>query len=337
MDGLPTELVLAAAQRLRVGGVVAFPTETVYGLGADALNPVAVAEVYELKGRPTANPLIVHVSGPEMARTAVSAWPDAADRLARAFWPGPLSLVLPKHDRVPAQVTARGPSVAVRCPDHPVALALLFEFAGPIVGPSANLSGQVSPTTSAHVRESFDEARVMVLDGGPCRAGIESTVVSLLALAGGGRPRILRPGVIGAEQLSEVLGAPVDPPASPAAPVGNGAALSPGLLGRHYAPRTPVVLFDEPQWPTVLDQVNRPVVVLARRARHLPDLRHAGRLITMPAEPEAYAARLYAALREADAAGAAVILVERPPPPEAGPVWHAIADRLNRAAARADD
>ena len=167
-----------AASRLRDGGVVAFPTETVYGLGADAFSDAAVSRVFALKGRPSRNPLIVHVSGPLMAKRVTATWPVEAQRLADAFWPGPLSIVLPKRPEVPDIVTGGmgSASVAVRCPDHPTALALLYEFGSPLVGPSANLSGSISPTTAAHVRAAFSEQDVLVLDGGPCATGIESTV-----------------------------------------------------------------------------------------------------------------------------------------------------------------
>jgi L-threonylcarbamoyladenylate synthase len=332
----PLQLIRAAAARLRAGGVVAFPTETVYGLGADALSEVAVARVFSLKGRPERNPMIVHVSGPEMARRVVAEWTDRADRLARAFWPGPLTLVLRRAAALPGLVTGGGDTVGVRCPDHPAALALLMEFGGPLVGPSANPSGGVSPTTAAHVRGSFPESEVMVLDGGPCAGGIESTVLSLVEPAG--RARILRPGLIGAPEISQVLGEHV----APFAPANHGASAplpSPGLLSRHYAPRTPARLFDPSEWPEVLQRAGGSAVVLAHSALGTPHsaLGTPPTLIPMPRDPEGYARRLYAALREADAAGASIILIERPPHGGAGELWSAIADRLNRATAPADN
>ena len=172
--------IAAAAQRLREGRLVAFPTETVYGLGADALSEPAVARVFAAKGRPSHNPLIVHVSSIEMAQRVVKEWTREADALARAFWPGPLTLVLEKAACVPGSVTGNGPNVAVRWPRHPVAAALIESFGGPIVGPSANPSGFVSPTTAWHVHQAFAGMDVLVLDGGPCEVGIESTVVSLV-------------------------------------------------------------------------------------------------------------------------------------------------------------
>lgn len=315
--------ITTAARILREGGVVAFPTETVYGLGADAFNERAVARVYELKGRPKRNPLIVHVSGPEMARRVVSTWTDDAEALAREFWPGPLSIILPKSPALPEIVTAGGPSVAVRCPFHPTALALLFEFESPLVGPSANLSGQVSPTTAQHVRQAFPEDDVFVLEGGACTGGIESTVLSL---ADPKHPVILRPGLVGPEEIARVLRRSVTL-ASPASQ-GDGALPSPGLMDRHYAPRTPARVFDAADWPRVVEQAPGPAVVVTHRLR---DVHPPHRLICMPIDAHEYAAALYAALREADAQDAAVILVERPP--TEGAVWHAIADRLRRATA----
>jgi L-threonylcarbamoyladenylate synthase len=320
-----------AADRLRAGGLVAFPTETVYGLGADAFSEAAVRKVFELKGRPGNNPLIVHVEDEAMARRVVAQWPRRAAELARAFWPGPLSIILPKRAELPDMVTggrrAEGTGVAVRCPDHPVALALLRAFGGPLVGPSANPSGRVSPTTAAHVREAFKEDEVMVLDGGACRAGIESTVVSLMQE----RARVLRPGVIGAERIAAVLDEPVDAARAEQATIGPLA--SPGLLASHYAPAAPTIIFDDADWPSVLAGSTGVVVVLTHRSRAVaaPHIR-----IGMPGDASGYAAGLYAALREADALGPARIVVERPPmtggDEASTATWRAVADRLSRAA-----
>ena len=317
------EDIAAAVARLRAGGLVAFPTETVYGLGADALNERAVRLVFETKGRPATNPLIVHVASPAMARTVVSHWPPEAEALARAFWPGPLSLVLPKAPHVPGVVTAGGPNVAVRCPDHPTALALIEAFDGPLVGPSANPSGRVSPTTAEHVRASFDERQVMVLDGGPCRAGIESTVVKL-----GEGARILRPGLTSAGDIARVLGRPVQQTSEHAPEQLE----SPGLLASHYAPATPLTLCGVHELPAHLRTARRVVVIshvpLAVPASHV--------LRSMPADAAAYARELYAALREADAQGADRIVVVEPDPNADGPeggTWFAVLDRLRRAAA----
>ncbi len=294
---------------------MAFPTETVYGLGADAFDAGAVARVFAAKGRPASNPLIVHVSGEDMARTVVSDWTEDAGRVAAAFWPGPLTLVLPKAGRVPEGVTAGGATVAVRCPDHPITLALLEAYGGPLVGPSANVSGGVSPTIAAHVRESLPGADVFVLDGGPCRGGIESTVLLL-----GESPRVLRPGLIGSEELSIVLGRPV---ADAAAVEETGPAMSPGVQGMHYAPRARAVLFEgELSIPA-----GAAVVLTLGPGKHAA----ARGQIEMPTEPHAYAAQLYAALREADAMGPELIAIEAPP--RTGPVWEAVWDRLRRATA----
>jgi L-threonylcarbamoyladenylate synthase len=318
------EEIAGAVGRLRAGGIVAFPTETVYGLGADAFNVHAVARVFGLKGRPPGNPMIVHVYGEEMARrvAAPDAWSTDAAALASAFWPGPLTIVVRKSAALPAIVTAGAPTVAVRAPDHHVALALIAGLGSPIVGPSANPSGRISPTTAAHVREAFGEADVLVLDGGPCRGGIESTVVSLAGPAA----RVLRLGLVTGAEIGRVLGRPVEiaPPGEAAA--ADAPAPSPGMQERHYAPRTPAVLFAPDQWPRALT-VRRAAVLSSRSLT--PPLHPPHVLIRMPADAAAYAARLYAALREADELGADLIAIERPP--DSGPVWDAIRDRLARA------
>ncbi|MBL8763789.1 MAG: threonylcarbamoyl-AMP synthase [Phycisphaerae bacterium] len=342
-----------AVQRLRRGGLVAFPTETVYGLGADALTPIAVARVFAAKGRPAHNPLIVHVTGREMAERRVCEWNDAAERLARQFWPGPLTLVLPRSPDVPEAVSGGDASVAVRCPDHPAALALLFKFGGPLVGPSANRSGEVSPTEAWHVRESFpDEAEVMIIDAGPCQHGIESTVVMLAD----GCPRVLRPGVVGVEALSAALGRKVEAIArvgdggvpGPGRAGGRLAALSPGLCDRHYAPRTRAVLVGSDELDDLIDEFEGEGVVLITAG--LTDREGIAGIVQMPFDAAGYAARLYAALREADAMGGRLIAVERPAgmaepsrgvdgPSSCGTkqadldraIWTAVADRLARA------
>ena len=335
-----TSDILAAVERLRAGGVVAFPTETVYGLGADALSERAVARVFALKGRPSNNPLIVHVSGPEMAARVVApgAFSEDALRLTRALWPGPLSIVLPKAAGVPSIVTGGGPNVAVRCPDHPVTLALLLAFGGPLVGPSANLSGHVSPTTAAHVREAFDQEQALVLEGGACRGGIESTVVSLLS----GDARVLRPGLIGAGEIGRILGRQVEVGVSDTGGGADGGAdgraggalASPGLLSRHYAPRTPAMLLARAELEeTLREEPWRSAAVLAFSPLPAEDEDAAGTVHTllMPAEDVEYAGVLYAALRQADALGVERILIERPS--GTSEVWAAVLDRLRRASA----
>lgn len=320
MNAGPEEIA-HAVERLARGGLVAFPTETVYGLGADATDAQAVGRVFAAKGRPANNPLIVHVSGVEMARTVVAAWPPIADRLAAAFWPGPLSLILPKASHIPGIVTGGGPNVAVRCPDHATTLSLLFAFGRPLVGPSANPSGRVSPTRAEHVREAFPPELVDVLDGGPCRGGIESTVVSLV-----GEPTILRPGLIGPAELSKAAGVPIVQ--STHDHTSHAPAASPGLLAQHYAPVTPAFLFSPSQRGTVEARLGsgQAGVALVIDGDDLPPPH---RTIRMPREASAYASQLYAALREADAANAAAIFVEQPP--ATSELWTAITDRLRRA------
>lgn len=326
MGAGPEEIAHAVA-RLRAGGVVAFPTETVYGLGADALNPDAVARVFSLKGRPATNPLIVHVCDESMARrvAADGAWTRDAQALARAFWPGPLTIVVARAPGVPGIVTGGGPTVAVRCPDHHVTLALIEGFGGPLVGPSANPSGGVSPTTPDHVHAAFAPEDVLVLDGGACRGGIESTVVSLV----GPEPAVLRRGPIGPDEIARVLGRPVASPAPGAAAPGDAPAPSPGMQPRHYAPRTRLILLPGADPGEAFAGRADRVVVLSIDA---PAPRPGVTVIPMPRDAPGYAARLYAALREADTLGADLIAVQTPP--GRGPLWDAIRDRLARAAER---
>lgn len=308
-----THDIEAAAESLRRGDAVAFPTETVYGLGASALDTHAVDKVFALKGRPSNNPLIVHVSTIEMAQELVTSWPDHAAVLAEHFWPGPLTLVLPKSDAVPNNVTGGGGTVAIRVPNHPIALELISEVGGPIVGPSANVSGGVSPTAAAHVDGAFTPD-ILVLEGGACTTGIESTVVRVTVDGA----QVLRPGVIGVEDLAKVV--PVvesDPVSNTAAPLP-----SPGLLTKHYAPGTPTKFADE----VAEDLLGAGAILLA-----ISPAPAGQKSIQMPTEAGAYAARLYAALREADAMNADLILIERPT--GNGPIWDAVRDRLRRATA----
>lgn len=322
----PNQVEIArAAERLRNGGLVAFPTETVYGLGADALNVAAVARVFALKGRPPNNPLIVHVFDELMARLVVREWPAGAEALAKAFWPGPLTIVLSKGADVPALVTAGGQTIAVRCPDHPAALGLIRAFGGPIVGPSANPSGLVSPTRAEHVRTAFAAEIALdgltVLDGGPCRAGIESTVVDVAS-----SPAVLlRRGVVTPEQVGAVLRHGVvvrDRAAEPLGPMS-----SPGMLERHYSPRSPARLFEASEWPEAPGAVGGVAVVVTHQRARVVDPPHV--LVRMPMDAEGYASRLYAALHEADALQPEVILIEAPRAD--GALWDAVRDRLRRA------
>lgn len=306
--------IQAAAGILAEGGVVAFPTETVYGLGADALSADAVARVYALKGRPSNNPLIVHVSSIEMARSVASQWPETADKLAQAFWPGPMTIVVPKHERVPVSVTGGGETVAIRMPAHEMARQLIEAFGGPVVGPSANASGSISPTAAAHVAESLGE-RVPVLDGGPCDRGIESTVVRVEHDS----VSILRLGVIGRGEIERVV-----PVVETSEENASDALPSPGMLTRHYAPRTPTRVVEARDVASMLAEHPR-AALLSITPTNRPGT------IPMPADAPTYARCLYAALREADAMGTDLILVERPG--GIGPIWDAVRDRLGRASA----
>ena len=303
-----------AAELLRAGRLVAFPTETVYGLGANALDEVAVRRVFEVKGRPATSPLIVHVSSIEMARnTVVREWPAAAQKLAERFWPGPLTLVLPKRAQIPDIVTAGLDTVGVRMPAAPDILEMI-DYAGvPVAAPSANRFTEVSPTTAEHVRESLDGAVDLILEGEPSRIGIESTVLSLA----GARPVLLRPGMITTGEIESLIG-----PVTIAGPVANGAAhASPGLHRKHYSPRTRVVLVDGGRLP----ESGRGAYL--RIATAAP----AARAVQMPADANGYAARLYAVLHELDGEGWDWIAVETPPD---APEWAGIRDRLQRAAAQ---
>lgn len=334
----PSELG-RAVDRLRAGGLVAFPTETVYGLGADAQNEAAIARVYLAKGRPAANPLIVHVADAGAARTCLRQWTDAAQALAETFWPGPLSIILPRAESIPPIATAGGPNVAVRCPDHPLTLALLRAFGGPLVGPSANRSGHVSPTTPAHVREEFPGDDVMVLDGGPCRAGIESTVVDLTV-----EPALIRrPGVVGLEELAAVIPGVAHAPAlargeSAGGVMDDGGPLpSPGLLERHYAPRSRAILFQPEDFVSLTSRHAPGGVIVLTHVERVATPGDRIEIVLMPSSARAYAAALYATLRAVDAHRPGLIAIEHPPRGAVDPaeraLWDAITDRLRRATA----
>lgn len=315
-----------AAEMLASGGLVAFPTETVYGLGADASSPAAVARIFAAKGRPIDHPLIVHLADARQLGQWARDVPAVAWRLAQAFWPGPLTLILPRGHEVPAAVTGGLDTVAVRVPDHPLALALLARFGGGIAAPSANRYGRVSATTAEHVREELGEQVDLVLDGGPCDVGIESTIVDA------SDPRrlvILRPGVIGATELRRVVGTALasgDP----------GPVRCPGRKASHYAPRARVILVSEG---------DDAVAGIARwRAEGLrvgwlasqppPGSPESAIWLPLAGNPSQQARVLYRRLRQADQLDVQVLLVV--PPPEEG-IGHAIADRLRRAAGMGDD
>lgn len=315
-------LIAEAAAVLRRGGLVAFPTETVYGLGGNALDATACARIFAAKGRPANNPIIVHAADVNTARQVLVAWPDIAARLAERFWPGPLTLVLPKNAAVPDEVTAGGPTVAVRVPAHPVAQALLRAAGIPVAAPSANPSGQVSPTRAEHVLRWLDGRIDLLLDGGPATGGLESTVLDLSRAP----PRLLRPGLVSPSEIEAVIG----PIGRSAGTVATESTLpSPGLLPRHYAPRAPLecVTGNAEEHVAELAQQGLRVGWLTQRAAVAPPAARVA-VILMPAQPAEYAARLYAVLHELDDAAVERIVVEMPPDREE---WLTVRDRLRRA------
>jgi L-threonylcarbamoyladenylate synthase len=316
----PATLLAQALAALRRGEVIGLPTETVYGLAADAGNAEAVRRIFEIKGRPADHPLIVHIAGTAQLPLFCRAVPAQAQALAEAFWPGPLTLILPRAPGVPDAVTGGQDSVGLRCPAHPLALELLREFGGGLAAPSANRFGHISPTSAAHVRAEFGDAVPIVLDGGDCEVGIESTIVDLAS----DRPRILRPGRISREQVAQVLAEAVED-----APGADSPRAS-GTLEAHYAPRTPLLLLTREAMEREAVQqraLGQRVALLAIDA--LP-AGFAGQ--ALPAQAQGYAHGLYAALRTLDASGAHLLLVQRPPE---GRDWLAVNDRLRRAAAGA--
>jgi L-threonylcarbamoyladenylate synthase len=322
--GSPQPAAIArAAEILRHGGLVAFPTETVYGLGANALDPQAVAKVFAAKGRPANNPVIVHVAQADQVREIVADWPEPAMRLAARFWPGPLTLVLSKHPALPDIVTAGGPTVAVRMPAHPVALALIRAAGLPVAAPSANRSSLLSPTLAAHVLRGLDGRIDMVLDGGPTPGGLESTVLDLTSSV----PRLLRPGLISPNAIEEVIGAIAR--STPARPADERPLPAPGMLSRHYAPRAALECAGDDAWDRVKKLAGNGVRV-GWLAFDAPEgLVTAGvTVIIMPRDAQSYAARFYAALHELDAAGVERIVASLPPDTED---WLAVRDRLRRA------
>ena len=294
----PTDAELSrAAEVVRRGGLVAFPTETVYGLGANALDATAVSRIFEAKKRPWASPVIVHVADEAMARSLSAEWPAAAQKLARQYWPGPLTIVVRKARIVPDIVTANLDSVGLRMPDHPVAAALIRRAGVPIAAPSANRFGEISPTTAEHVRAGLGAAVEVILDGGPTQVGIESTVVSVRRTP----PAVLRPGMIALEELERITGQAWEREADLPEIVE-----SPGQHPRHYAPKTPFFVLEP--------------------GENSPGGR--GTVLRMPDDPREYAAELYARMHEADKQGWNWIAVRRPPD---SPEWAGIQDRLRRA------
>jgi L-threonylcarbamoyladenylate synthase len=313
-----------AAELLRGGEVVALPTETVYGLAANAWDASAVRHIFEVKGRPSQNPIIVHVASLELAHRCVSAWPPLAAKLAASFWPGPLTLVLPRSDEIPDVVTAGGDTVGVRWPSHPFIQAVIRACGFPLAAPSANRSNQISPTNAEHVRKDLNGRIPLIVNGGQSQVGIESTVLNLACSP----PRVLRPGMIHAESLLAVMGGDSLQDGA----TGETILRSPGLLPKHYAPKAALVVLqwrDEndlaaqiSSYPVKADKIH----VLAHHT--IPLGQKFGRVSVIPHDAEAFARALYAELHQCDEAGAELIVVERPP---SGKEWRAIADRLNRA------
>jgi L-threonylcarbamoyladenylate synthase len=314
-----------AVELLRAGEIVALPTETVYGLAANALDSRAVSRIYEVKGRPAHNPIIVHVAGAEMAKRCVVQWPPIAEKLARAFWPGPLTLVLPRAKQIPDVVTAGGNTVGVRWPSHPFIQEVIRACDFPLAAPSANLSNQISPTNAGHVARQLDGKIPLIVDGGQAQVGLESTVLDLTDEP----PRLLRPGMIHEQALMAV---------TEKLTLGFGDSeevlKSPGQLRKHYAPRAKLMIWkwrDEAdlksQLSTLASQLSPPHIIAHT---HIPSQADFARVSVIPHDAEAFARALYAELHQCDELGAELIIVEAPP--DTGE-WRAIADRLKRASA----
>ncbi len=323
--GLFQAAVQRAAELLRAGEVVALPTETVYGLAANALDARAVERIFEIKARPAHNPIIVHVASIDMAKRCVAHWSDLAGRLAKAFWPGPLTLVLPRTKEIPGVVTAGGPTVGVRWPSHPFIQAVIRECGFPLAAPSANPSNRLSPTNAEHVRKALGDKIRLIVDGGQSQVGLESTVLDI----SGSSPRLLRPGMIHEQALLAVTGKLV---------VGASASpevlKSPGLLKKHYSPKAKLVVWS---WRDEAELEMRSAECGVRSSKvhvvahtRIPAGAGFGRVSVIPHDVTAFARAIYAELHQCDEAGAELIVVEAPPD---APEWRAIADRLRRAAA----
>lgn len=312
------EDIARGAELLRAGRLVAFPTETVYGLGADASNPAALERIFAVKGRPRSHPLIVHLGNAQWLDEWAIDVPPSARALAARFWPGPLTLILKRAPHVPDAVTGGQDTIGLRVPSHPIAHALLDAFGRGIAAPSANRFGRVSPTTADHVRADLGHDVDLVIDGGPCAVGIESTIVDLSR----GAPVVLRPGAIAADAVRDVARGDVGTSSGPAPRV-------PGALAAHYAPRTPLELVASGDLDGAVESRARrgALAVLAFERPHALS----AHVELAPRDPAAYAQMLYATLRRLDALGVTAILVEAPPDE---PAWAAVNDRLRRAAHR---
>ena len=328
LPGTDPQAIREAAHRIQAGGLVGFPTETVYGLGADASSNDAVAGIFAAKGRPANHPLIVHVADAGQVGDYAASVPPFAERLTKAFWPGPLTVILPRREGIASAAAGGQDSIGLRCPAHPVALAFLkacleLGVSG-VAGPSANRFGRVSPTSAQHVAGEFGDD-LLVLDGGPCAVGIESSIVDCTR----GRPVLLRPGVLTHAQLEAACGEPVldrdDVQAAGSAPRAS------GTLEAHYAPDAKVRLMDAGALQAALDLLGADVAHMAVYARSGLSIQSAGMLYRrMPDDAAATAQQLFAVLRDFDAQGARLIWVETPP---ATPEWDGVRDRLGRAAA----
>ena len=323
--GLLQAAVQRATELLRAGEVVALPTETVYGLAASALNPRAVERIFQVKGRPAHNPIIVHVASVGMAKRCVANWPALASRLAKAFWPGPLTLVLPRAKDIPSIITAGGMTVGVRWPSHPFIQAVIRECGFPLAAPSANPSNRVSPTNAEHVLKSLGDKIRLIVDGGQAQVGIESTVLDI----SGWPPRLLRPGMIHEQALLAVTGELVL-----GASESPDVLKSPGLLRKHYSPKAKLVVWswrDEAELKVRSSKAEvRSLKTHVIAHTRIPLGAGFGRVSVIPHDAAAFARAIYAELHQCDEAGAELIVVEALPD---SPEWHAIADRLRRAAA----
>jgi len=318
--------VQRAAELLRAGEIVALPTETVYGLAANALDENAVAKIFQVKGRPAHNPIIVHVASNEVARDCAAGWPELAEKFSKSFWPGPLTLVLPRAKKIPEMVTAGGATVGVRWPSHPFMQAVIRECGFPLAAPSANLSNQISPTNAEHVRAQLAGKIPLLVDGGQSQVGIESTVLDLTVTP----PRVLRPGMIHAESLAAVAGNIQHSTFS----IQHSTLRSPGLLAKHYSPKAKLLVLNWCDDADLQSQIRdsrfaiRHCFVIAHTK--IPANVDAANVSVIPHDAEAFARALYAELHRCDAAGAELIVVEALPEL---PEWMGIADRLRRAAA----
>jgi L-threonylcarbamoyladenylate synthase len=323
------DAIKRAADLLRQGRLVAFPTETVYGLGADASNPDAVAAIFKAKGRPADHPLIVHIADIDSLYDWASTVPEAALKLAHRFWPGPLAMILNKKPEVPLEVTGGQQTVGLRMPDHPVALALLKSFGGGVAAPSANRFCRISPTQASHVSEELGDAVNMILDGGACRVGVESTIIDL----SGSQPRLLRPGHITRQQIEAILQTELLMPLVSGAPAPeiSEEIRAPGMMAVHYAPTTPAMRCPAEQLPERIRQLLAEGKRIGLLTYQLDIAATAQlRVLRLPEQAANYAQSLYAALRELDNLQLDVILIELPPQTES---WRAVNDRLNKATA----